>query len=281
MPIDIKHCRRTFDSLGREFSKLRKKTTPDAVHKLRTTSRRVESLLSEIVPQPDRNDKKLLELLAGIRRKAGKVRDLDVQMSALETLKVPGGNGDQAKLIRALAAERLKNEKKLSKALDRNTEKEIRRRANRAASQLDRVKDAVPLALAFSRLTELGRSTFPLTERGLHQYRIVGKRARYIAELDRSDPGARQLVEQLKLAQDVIGDWHDWWKMTQKAEKLLGGARESALVAMLQNLTRAKYRAALDAVAEIRSRFAKLIGIVPTLGRKPASRQKSQAASAA
>lgn len=281
MPIDLKESRRAFDRLGRQFSRLRKKTSPDAVHKLRTASRRVEALLSEVVPQPDRNDRKLLELLAAIRRKAGKVRDLDVQMAALESLKIPGGNGDKTRLVEALTEERRKSEKKLSRSWDRKTEKEIRRRASRAASQLDRVKDAVPFALASKRLAELGRSHFPLTERGLHQYRIVGKRARYIAELDSSDPQARQLVEQLKSVQDVIGNWHDWLKMTQKAEKLLGGARELALVAMLQNLTRAKYRTALDAVAEIRSRFAKSSGTVPAVGPKPASRQASHAASAA
>ena len=238
-------------------------------------------MLSEVVAQPDRNDRKLLELLAEIRRKAGKVRDVDVQMAALESLKIAGGNGDKAHFVEALVEERRKNEKKLSRACNRKTEKEIRRRSNRAASQLDRVKDAAPLALAWNRLAELLKSHFPLTERSLHQYRIVGKRARYIAELDSSDPQARQLVKQLKSVQDVIGDWHDWLKMTQKAEKLLSAAHESALIAMLQNLTRSKYRAALDAVAEMRSRFAKPAAAVPVPAPKSASRQPSRSASAA
>jgi len=281
MPIDIKETRRSFERLTQQFTKLRKKTTPDAVHKVRTAGRRVEALLSEVVTQRNRNENKLLKLLAEIRSKAGKVRDLDVQIAALGGLKIDGGNGQKIQLIEALAEKRLRSEKKLARACNRKMEKDIRRLGHQAVNGLDRVKDSVPLALALNRLAELGRSHFPLTERGLHQYRIVGKRARYIAELDPSDRQARQLVEQLKSVQDVIGDWHDWLKMTQRAEKLLGGTRESVLVATLQNLTRAKYRAALDAVSEIRTRFAKPVAVVVAPKRKAEPSQASRAASAA
>jgi CHAD domain-containing protein len=281
MPIDIKETRRSFERLTHQFAKLRKKTTPDAVHKVRTGGRRVEALLSEIVTQPNRNEKKLLQLLAEIRRKAGKVRDLDVQIAALRALKIDGGNGEKTQLIETLAGKRVKSEKKLARACNRKMEKDIRRLSLQAMNRLDQVKDAVPLALALNRLAELGRSHFPLTEKGLHQYRIVGKRARYIAELDPSDRQARQLVKQLKSVQDVIGDWHDWLKMTQRAERLLGGARESVLVATLQNLTRAKYRAALDAVSEIRTGFAKPVSVAVAPTRTAGSPQSSRAASAA
>jgi hypothetical protein len=72
------------------------------------------------------------------------------------------------------------------------------------------------------------------------------------------DPEAKRVVDQLKHMQDVIGDWHDWLKLTQKAEKLFGGVRESALVAMLRNVTQAKFRQSVGAVAETRaSLFAK------------------------
>jgi hypothetical protein len=56
--------------------------------------------------------------------------------------------------------------------------------------------------------------------------------------------------------QDVIGDWHDWLKLTQKAEAIFGGVRDSALVAMLRNVTQAKFRQSVDAVAETRAAFS-------------------------
>jgi len=257
MPIDLKQTRTAFARLERQLSKLRKGTSPVAVHKFRTASRRIETLLSEVVSNPSGNDKKLLKRLGALRQKAGRVRDLDVQIAMLAALKISGGNGDKTKLAESLAAERLKSEKKLAKACDGGSEKELRQRLTRASRQLDRLKETIPFTLARNRLAQLDKDHGPLTEKKLHAYRIVGKRARYIAELDSRDPQAKLLIDQLKPLQDVIGDWHDWLKMTQKAQDLLGGARDSPLVAMLQNVTRAKYRLALDAVAGMRAILVK------------------------
>jgi CHAD domain-containing protein len=112
-----------------------------------------------------------------------------------------------------------------------------------------------------------------LTEKTLHQYRVIGKRARYIAELADQNPEATRIVEQLKHMQDVIGDWHDWLKLTQKAEALFGGIRDSALVALLRNVTQAKFRQSVDAVAETRTALSgpkREPGSATSLGRKPA-----------
>jgi CHAD domain-containing protein len=92
----------------------------------------------------------------------------------------------------------------------------------------------------------------PLTEKRLHQYRLLGKRARYMAEFAGARPDAKQFIEKLKRMQDVIGDWHDWLELTGRAEKLFGRAHDSSLVAVLQNLTRAKFRQAVRVLAETR-----------------------------
>jgi len=59
------------------------------VHRFRTGTRRLQILLGELSSKLDRNEKKLLKLLSRIRKRAGKVRDLDVQSAALRSLKVP------------------------------------------------------------------------------------------------------------------------------------------------------------------------------------------------
>jgi CHAD domain-containing protein len=281
MPINLKPTRNTFSRLERQISKLRRNTSPEVVHKFRTACRRVETVLGEVVSNPSSNDKKLLKRLEDLRHKAGRVRDLDVQVAALAALKISGGNGDKTKLVESLVAQRLKGEKKLARACHRKVEKELRQRLARAATQLDRIKDSVPFSLAQNRLAQLAKDHGPLTEKKLHAYRIVGKRARYIAELDSRDPQAKLLIGKLKPVQDVIGDWHDWLKMTQKAQDLLGGARDSALVAMLQNVTRAKYRQALDAVAGIRTLLSKPVASQATPQRKSAARQEFQPRTAA
>lgn len=253
MPIDAKRTRLAFQKLDRELSKLARKPAPENVHKFRTHSRRVEALLTEVVQQRHRNDEKLLKLLGRLRKKAGRVRDLDVQIESLRDLKFPQANGHKSQVMDALVDERAKREKKLARAFDRETTDEIRKRLRRATRKMDISPNADALELTLRKLGELQYNHAPLTEKTLHQYRITGKRARYIAELADDKSDARRVVEQLKRMQDVIGDWHDWLKLTQKAEELLGGVRDSALVAMLRNVTQAKFRQSLDAVAEIRS----------------------------
>jgi len=274
MPIDAKRSRRTFRNLSRELMGLEKKFAPENVHKFRTNSRRVEALLLELVDKPDRNQEKLLKLLARLRKKAGRVRDLDVQVSCLRNLKIPQANGHKAHLLETLVQERGKREKKLAKAFDHATAAEVRKRLKRVSSKIHIPGNAEPLALTVKRLAQLGRGQEPVTEKTLHQYRIVGKRARYIAELAVDGPETARLIKDLKKMQDVVGDWHDWLKLTQRAEALLGDSQDSALVAMLRNVTQAKFRQSLDAVAELRTALAG-----HNLGTRPSDSPQKRAAS--
>jgi len=275
MPIDLKRSRLAFQKLGRELTKLTKEPAPASVHKFRTNSRRVEALLSEVAPELNRNDKKLLKLLSRLRKKAGRVRDLDVEIASLRSLKVPEGNGHKTQFVEELAQERAKREQKLAKAFDPETAAELRKRLKRAAHEIDIPRNTEPLTLTLSKLAKLGRDHVPLTEKTLHQYRIIGKRARYIAELADHDAEAKRIVDQLKHMQDVIGDWHDWLKLTQRAEALFGGVRDSALVAMLRNVTQAKFRQSVDAVAETRAALygkkAEPVRVAATPSRKPST----------
>jgi CHAD domain-containing protein len=137
MPIDLKRSRLPFQRLGHELTKLGKNPAPESVHKFRTNSRRVEALLSEVAPELNRNDKKLLRLLSRLRKKAGRVRDLDVEISSLRSLKIPEGNGHKSQFMDALVQERVKREQKLTKAFNRETADEVRKRLKRAAGEID------------------------------------------------------------------------------------------------------------------------------------------------
>jgi hypothetical protein len=60
------------------------------------------------------------------------------------------------------------------------------------------------------------------------------------------------VIGQLEKMQDVVGDWHDWLTLTERAENLFGGVKDSSLVAAMRNLTRAKFREGVDAVMRTR-----------------------------
>ena len=285
MPIDLKRSRLAFQKLGREVTKLARTPAPESVHKFRTNSRRVEAVLSEVVPELNRNDRKLLKLLSRLRKKAGRVRDLDVEIASLRSLKIPGGNGHKSQFVDALVQERAKRERTLAKAFDSQTAAKVRKRLKRAIDDIDIPKNTEPLTLTLNKLAKLSPDHMPLTEKTLHQYRIIGKRARYIAELVDENSEAKRVVDQLKHLQDVIGDWHDWLKLTQRAEQLFGGVRDSALVAMLRNVTQAKFRQSVDAVAETRaSLFGKksqAIDAAAAPARKPSIQTASVSAAVA
>ena len=134
MLLHPEHTRTTFRKLARQMSKLAGKPVPESVHKFRTSSRRVEVLVSDLGATRSGNDKKLLKLLGRLRKKAGRVRDLDVQSAALRSLRIPQEPGRKSQLMRTLAEERARREKKLAKSLDKQTIAEVRKRLKRTVS---------------------------------------------------------------------------------------------------------------------------------------------------
>jgi CHAD domain-containing protein len=274
MPVDSEKSRLAFQKLNRHLSKLTTKTAPKSVHKFRTYSRRVETLVGELAPKQSRNDKKLLKLLARLRKKAGRVRDLDVQIASLRGLKISQEPRRKSQLLRHLSEDRVKREKKLAANFDKKTMRELRKRLKRAASELQIPPGTEPLSVALRQVDQLGRDDAPLNEKVLHQYRIAGKRARYIAELAGDNPQAQSVVEQLKHMQDVIGDWHDSLKLTERAEELFGGVVDSGLVAALRNVTRAKFHQAFEVLNNTRAALSgkKPVSIAAPAGRKSTAR---------
>ncbi len=270
MPLSQENTRPIFRKLIRQASKLASKPSPENIHRFRTSTRRVEVLITDLSPEQGRNDKKLLKLLGRLRKKAGRVRDLDVEIGALHSLKIPQEPVRKSQLMRTLAEERGKREKKLVKALDKKTLSETRRRLKRSAGSLTISKNVNPLAVARKKVNDLKMDEGAVNEETLHCFRIAGKHARYVAEMAGKNPEAEQLVKQLKHMQDALGDWHDWAQLAQKAEKLFGGVQDSALVSALRNVARAKFRQAVNTLNETRPKLvAKKAASVATMGRRP------------
>jgi CHAD domain-containing protein len=252
MSIAPKRSRVVFEKLEQDLVKLSSKPQAENVHRFRTGTRRLQILLGELSPRLDRSQKKLLKLLGRIRKRAGKVRDLDVQLAALRALKMPREPRRKTQLVNHLIELRGRQEKKLQKAVEESAVREIRKRLKRASKNFKPEASRDPLAVARGMLEKIGRADAPVTEALLHQYRILSKRARYAAEF--SDPSAERdrFIAGLKRMQDVLGDWHDWLTLTQTASEHLGEVRESSLVAELHNVTGAKFRHAVSVLSQMR-----------------------------
>src|SRR5437868_511196 len=122
-----------FQKMERALLKLSSGQDPESVHSFRTTSRRLQTLLEQVVPESDRNRRKLLKMLDRIRKRAGKLRDIDVQLSALRSLKVPQEPRRKTQLMHGLIELRAEHEKTLRKLLSKEKIREIRKRLKRAS----------------------------------------------------------------------------------------------------------------------------------------------------
>jgi len=246
--------RLVFNRVDRYIGRLSKALSPENVHRFRTNSRRVEAVLAQLAPET-RNKKKLLKSLAKLRKKAGKLRDVDVQIAFLRELKVPDRQNHRAQLLERLTEERMRRSRKLARAFDAETVRELRKRLRRARTEapLDGVD---PLRSAFACLPKPGAA--PLSEKTLHACRIAAKQSRYLAELATHSADAKAFVAELKRAQDAVGEWHDVLKLRERAEQLFGSAHDSALVSVLQNISRARFRRAVNALLGALGALSKL-----------------------
>ncbi len=273
MPFDLERNQALFARMDGLLAKTRARPLPERVHQVRTTARRLEALTEALCPEPRGTEKKLLKRLARLRRRAGKVRDLDVQIAALRTLKIGRESERKAQLLEALADERRRREQRFTAALDKQNVRKLRNKLRAAASDLlpPGLSDAAaapwagvataaldPVPLALRRFAALSRGQRGFSEANLHAFRTACKRIRYIAEMAGNDPLARRVVELLKRIQDQAGEWHDWSTLSGAAEKLFASSAASPLIAALRNITRAKFAHALNVVADSRRQLLAL-----------------------
>jgi CHAD domain-containing protein len=259
MALDRDRVTQLFDKLERQLPKLPAKPQPKTVHQFRTSARRVETVVAELIAVHDRKARKLLKLLTKLRRRAGTIRDLDVQIAALRSLKISEHPGIKTQLLQAMSEKRARREKRFLDMLDKETIRELGRRLGKIkAHLLEAAPD--PQVLVRTRLASFASNSDPITENLLHQCRIQGKKIRYLAELG-DDSEAKHIIEQLKRMQDALGDWHDWLTLNATVAKLVPGSPNSPLLNAIHNILGAKYRDAVQAVSS-----AKL-----TLLKKPAA----------
>jgi CHAD domain-containing protein len=256
MAFDHDRVAQLFKKLDRQLGKLSAKPQPKSIHQFRTAARRVETLLPELIPDHDRKSRKLLKLITKLRRRAGKVRDLDVQIAALRSLKVSEQPGIKTQLLQAMSEKRSQREKRFLDMLDKETIRELRRRLGRSNHHFSE-ETPDPKVLVRSRLATFVNGSGPITENLLHQCRIEGKKIRYLAELVGDSPEVQRTIDELKRMQDVLGEWHDWLTLNATVSKLLPESTNSPLRAAIGNILRAKYRDAVQAVSTAKANLLK------------------------
>lgn len=215
-----------------------------AVHKLRTSTRRIEAQLELFallpdLPSPAKPRKKTMRLLSKVRHAAGQVRDLDVQLDLIaDEAKTKNGSPPTPKLrAEANALRRTLRQKREAEAGKLLTL--LRKEETRLPDTLHKLRDALAPAesttLTEPRLIALVRDYYeghsglcdhakpPQNPERLHEIRKQAKLARYLAEsAPASAASAHRLAARFEDLQQAGGTWHDFELLADVATDELG-----------------------------------------------------------
>ena len=226
---------------------------PEAVHKLRTRSRRVEALVSALQPRPKKDARRLLKSIKPLQQAAGKARDMDVLEGKVLLLmrRCPDPSFDR--LLAHLRSVRKKSAHKLSKIFA--AEREAIRRYLREFSK--HVEDGFSQASGETRqahvLFEELRNWPKLSAQNLHDFRIKIKELRYMLQLfDVTDEGLLKALENAKVR---IGAWHDLEELHKTAAEVLDADSDCAAIAAIAEVEEKKFSQAMRAAQSLKTRY--------------------------
>ena len=245
------------DGLSAALARLDAGVAPKAVHRLRTTTRRIETLVAHSGSHLGRKQQKALQWLTGLRKRVGKIRDLDVQIKLLNAIANGSTANDRRNLCEYLQGKREKQEARLASAARKVERAKFQASVQRALEKMLasgeslEISGDAPLRKAQIQLAQLAgeyASHPALRPRRLHELRIRLKAVRYTAEIAEESPEQRKFLEKMKSVQDAIGEWHDWRELEMTAEKRFRDRANCPLLLEIRALHAARYSAALSAV---------------------------------
>lgn len=288
MPLDPRELDHRVKQLRRDLKGFSNNPAAGEVHDLRKHTRRIESVLAAMNLDSAGNETALLSGLKVVRKRAGKVRDMDVLTTHLMDLDFKGDHDCTLRLVHHLGTERACYAAKLHSTVKRHAP-ELRSRLQKSRRKLHKTvseflqsrsdlnsagrEEAGPLhalGVALSLSKELAGVSH-LGRENLHAYRIEVKRLRYVLEMaDGEAHSQRDLIDDLNRVQDAIGEWHDWVELTDIARKVLRHNRNCALLKKLRDTAERKFGEALKITEEMRRRYL--------ASGRPAGRGKSKPA---
>jgi CHAD domain-containing protein len=211
------------------------------VHQMRVATRRIRAYLKAAKPalDPEAADG-LRRDLAELAQVLGMVRDLDVMIDRLHAEAAALGQPDTAaleRLIASLDAERQGSRGLLIAQLDDPGHASL-------LSELDAAAARPPVANPWADLTELGAAEYLRLSKArnrlarrfgdnppdddLHALRILGKRARYTAELQPRSKAMTRFLQALAQFQETLGDHQDATVLEDRLRHLVAASGHGA-----------------------------------------------------
>jgi CHAD domain-containing protein len=291
------HLRPVCDAFNAAVARAVEDMDSEAVHRLRTGSRRLQAILEATLRSAgpaahalERPARAWLRELKQVRRSAGAVRDLDVQRKLLANWisqqkpkpETTPGNEPSPMHVRAELKQAevldawLKNERKhLAHAMQKQIRKRqqgLEQAQSAFFTAITRVPPGGSIALGSADAMALemfvhATDAMPLLHgENLHEFRKATKKARYVAEV--SADGDSSVASALKRIQDAIGEWHDWVCLGEESQAALGQDTPELTAAFKGEIER-HFTAAVKTTQSMRGRLLGEWMASETTGKRP------------
>ena len=253
MPLNLPRLVKPVKKLRKLLRKIDSDPRPDQVHDLRTNIRRFEAACEALVLEDAGVPKSVFRELDSLRKRAGKVRDMDVLTEFASAIRPKDEPECHVRLLEHLGARRQKEAAKLCAAVRRHRRK-MRKKLGRAFSRITSLvrekgtaavrSAAANATAAASRLSaELAVPT-QLNKTNLHPYRLKVKELQNILLMAEA-PSRPRFVEDLGDVKDAIGEWHDWEELVEIGSEVLDHDGKCFLRAELKRIAERKYEHSL------------------------------------
>lgn len=260
MALDRKRLLKPVKKLRKLVKRLDSEPIPEQVHDLRTNARRFEAEFEALSLDAQGVRTSILKKLRRCRKRAGKVRDLDVLTAYAATIRLKGEEECAVRLLEHLGAQRRKYARKLYAEVKRHRSA-LRKDLQSMPPLLDKLgrqaaadsgPSAAGLSAAGNAMTlALQLATPRRLDRGnLHSYRLKVKELRNLLQMA---PGhGSGFADDLGKVKDAIGEWHDWEELVSMGRKALDHGGRCALIAELKRIAGRKYADALGRARDLR-----------------------------
>jgi CHAD domain-containing protein len=210
MALDAERAAKPVRGLRKLLKKMPAVPTADDIHDFRTRSRRIEATIHALSLDSGHNGRRFLKQISKLRKRAGKVRDMDVLTEYLSSVSRHKEEKEcYVRLLEHLGAQRLKYAKRFEFARQQCAS-ELNKRLKRTSRQMDKLlapngkkdtdQNGVSAEVTASALTLLTALAKParLGKTNLHPYRLEVKELRNVLQMaensDRQE-SVRQLGE--------------------------------------------------------------------------------------
>lgn len=229
--------RQRFDEMVSFYDEALDPDAVDGIHDMRVASRRLRSALRDFAPLfQKKHYKPLKQQVKAVAGELGEVRDHDVAIVALSSLRTTAGTGDIAAGIDRLIEQRGEDRTKTHLAFvsqvktdlleNISADLEIALNHNTRGRSLILFRSFAVEAIerAHSRFLERSESIYsPFDDTALHKLRLAAKRFRYALELfDKCWEGElKPLAKNISRIQSSLGEVHDSFEWIESLNRII------------------------------------------------------------